>query len=151
LGRLAGIIPPGAAKRLGIEVNCPQEHWAGQQGPKLPSHGSEERKWWDLDAFQFQVEIHRRIPRGRYPNAEADETDDENGPPGGSQRRREIQRAYRLSSRFLGVTLQPVHRAFERCAIDVMQACKPLIDATRQHAIRRDEAQWIMDRVVRGA
>jgi hypothetical protein len=38
-------MPPVAAKRLGIEVNCPQEHWAGQQGPKLPSLGSEERKW----------------------------------------------------------------------------------------------------------
>lgn len=42
-----------AAKRLGIEVECTQEHWADEQGRKLPIHGYEERRWRHLGAFQF--------------------------------------------------------------------------------------------------
>ena len=53
-----------AAKRLGIEVECTQEHWADEQGRKLPIHGYEERKWRHLDAFQFETVIHGRIPPG---------------------------------------------------------------------------------------
>jgi transposase len=137
-----------AAKRLGIEVECTQEHWADEQGRKLPIHGYEQRQWRHLDAFQFETVIHGRIPRVRYPEGHEDDTDGEDGPPGGrgageKPKGRTALVTVPWAERYSRFTV-----LFERFAIEVMQACKTLADATRLLSISWDEAQRIMDRAV---
>ena len=95
--------------------------------------------------------IHGRIPRVRYPDEDEEgegKDEEDEGPRGGSSGGAKSKGRTALvtvpwAERYSRFTL-----LFERFAIEVMQACKTLTDATRLLSISWDEAQRIMDRAV---
>ena len=115
------------------------------RGAKLPIHWYEERQWRHLDAFQFETVIHGRIPRVRYPDGDTDEDD---GPPGGSSGGGKSQGHTALVAVPWAERYSRFTQLFERFAIEVMQACKTLIHATRLLSISWDEARPNRDRAV---
>jgi hypothetical protein len=63
LSRMPGIREPWviksvkldiAGRKLELDVECRQEHWADGQGRKLPIHGYATRSWRHPDAFEFE-------------------------------------------------------------------------------------------------
>lgn len=130
-----------AAKRLEIEVICTQEHWADEQGRKLPIHSYEERRWRHLDAFQFETVIFGRIPRVRYPEEINPEDDDGCAPP-----------PRRGRTEMVSVPWAGKHsrwtRQFERLAIEIILACKTLSDASEILRLSWDEVHRIQQRAV---
>jgi transposase len=170
LSQMLGIHEPWAIKavkldvpgrKLEVEVECRQEHWADDEERRLPIHGYEMRSWRHLDAFEFETVITGRVPRVRYPAKDADavkadretgpdheggdddddDDDDDGGGAAAGGRTMLVKVPWaEPHSRFTAL--------FERFAVEVMGACRTLTEAARLLRISWDQARRIMERAV---
>ena len=154
-------------RKLEVEVECLQAHWADEEGQKLPIHGYEVRSWRHLDAFEFETVITGRVPRVRYPAKDSgtgktakgaepdndggggdkdndnDDDDDDDGGGGTTAGGRTMLVRVPWAephSRFTAL--------FESFAVEVMGACRTVTEAARLLRVSWDQAQRIMERAV---